>query len=31
MLERIAGEKLVAPQTVFDVELIERDSVKRLE
>lgn len=32
MLERIAGEKIVAPpRTVFDVELIERDSVKRLE
>ena len=32
MLERIAGEKVVAaPPTVFDVELIERDSVKRLE
>ena len=32
MLERIAGEEVVAPpRTVFDVELIERDSVKRLE
>lgn len=32
MLERIAGEKVVtAPRTIFDVELIERDSVKRLE
>jgi LacI family transcriptional regulator len=29
MLERIAGKKLVAPRTVFDVELIERDSVRR--
>jgi LacI family transcriptional regulator, galactose operon repressor len=32
MLERIAGENVVtAPRSVFDVELIERDSVKRLE
>lgn len=29
MLERIAGKKVVAPPTVFDVELVERDSVKR--
>jgi len=32
MLERIAGEKAAAvPPTIFDVTLIERDSVKRLE
>ncbi|HEY6925989.1 MAG TPA: substrate-binding domain-containing protein, partial [Steroidobacteraceae bacterium] len=32
MLERITGEEVVAPPpAVFDVELIERDSVKRLE
>jgi LacI family transcriptional regulator len=32
MLERIAGEEVVTPpRTVFDVALIERDSVKRLE
>jgi LacI family transcriptional regulator len=30
MLKRISGEKIAAPRTVFDVELIERDSVKRL-
>ena len=30
MLKGISGEKIAAPRTVFDVELIERDSVKRL-
>ncbi len=30
MLARIANEKIAAARTVFDVELIERDSVKRL-
>jgi LacI family transcriptional regulator len=29
MLERLAGEKIAAARTVFDVQLIERDSVKR--
>jgi len=28
MLERISGQKIAAARTVFDVELIERDSVK---
>jgi LacI family transcriptional regulator len=30
VLERIAGEKIAAPRIIFDVELIERDSVRSL-
>jgi hypothetical protein len=30
MQERMSGEKIAARSTIFDVELIERDSVRRL-
>jgi DNA-binding LacI/PurR family transcriptional regulator len=30
MQERMTGEKIASERTIFDVELIERDSVRKL-